>query len=314
MLSSTNNTVKTEIPIFFSSDDNYIPFLDVAISSLIKNASKEYQYRLIVLHTGLKQENINLILQNQRCGFNIEFVDISLELKNIKNKLKDVYHFSIVTYYRLFIASLFPQYSKILYLDCDLVVLGDISELYKTEIGDNVFAAAPEEFVQNTAEFRDYAQNALNVDPDRYVNAGVLLINLEKFRKSKIEDKFIELITEYDFDLLDPDQAYLNYLCRDKIHILPNGWNKEPMPIECEGQKNIVHYALYKKPWQYDDVIDGEYFWKYAETSPFYGQILQRKNSFGETERKEKEFMAKEIIEHAIKITSSTNTFANKLR
>ncbi len=301
------------IPIFFSTDDNYIPYLDVAIASLITNASKEYKYRIIVLNTGLKPENVERVKKNERPGITIDFLDISDEVEKIKSRLKNVYHFSVATYYRLFIASLFPQYDKIVYLDCDLVVLGDISELYNTELGENILGAAPEEFVQNTKEFRDYARVALGVDPDGYVNAGVLVINLEEFRKNEIEKKFLRLITEYDFDLLDPDQAYLNYLCDGKICVLPNGWNKEPMQVLCEGKKNIVHYALYKKPWQYDDVLDGEYFWHYAKSSPFYDIILERKASFGELERAEKEAMKDEILEHAKKITASDYTFSKKL-
>ena len=299
-----------EIPIFFSTDDNYIAYLDVAIASLIENASKEHTYRIIVLNTGLDPENIRKIRRNERAGFKIDFIDISEEVENIKSRLKDVYHFSVVTYYRLFIASLFPQYDKVVYLDCDLVVLGDISELYGVELGDNILGAAPEQFVQNTAEFRRYASDALGVDPDGYVNAGVLLMNLEAFRKNQIEEQFVRLITEHDFDLLDPDQAYLNYLCKGKIHVLPNGWNKEPMPLACEGKKNIVHYALYKKPWQYDDVMDGEHFWHYARQSPFYEQICNRKQSFGEAERAEKEATAREILEHALKIVDSEHTFS----
>ncbi len=305
--------MNTEIPIFFSTDDNYIPYLDVAVASLIANASKEYSYRILVLNTGLDPENVSKIMQNECPGVIIEFVDISRHLENIQDHFKDVYHFSIVTYYRLFIASLFPQYDKILYLDCDIVVLGDISELYHTPLGDNILGAAPEQYVQNTGEFRRYAQIALGVDPDDYVNAGVLVMNLEAFRKNRIEEKFVKLITEYDFDLLDPDQAYLNYLCRDKIHMLPNGWNKEPMPLTCEGAKNIVHYALYKKPWQYDDVLDGEYFWSYAKKSPFYHQILQNRAAFGLEEKAKKEAAAKEILEHAMVITASPNTFARQL-
>ena len=302
-----------EIPIFFSTDDNYIPYLDVAVSSLIANASKEFNYRIIILNTGLNESNIDKIKQNEREKFKIDFVDISADVEKIKSKLKNVYHFSIVTYYRLFIASLFPQYEKVIYLDCDLVVLGDISELYHTELGDNILGACPEQFVQNTKEFRAYAAEALGVDPDGYVNAGVLLMNLAEFRKNRIEEKFVRLITEHDFDLLDPDQAYLNYLCFDKIQILSNGWNKEPMPLACEGKKNIVHYALYKKPWQYDDVMDGEYFWHYAERSPFYEQILLNKQNFGEAEREQKEATAHEILEHALMIVASDNTFSKKL-
>jgi lipopolysaccharide biosynthesis glycosyltransferase len=304
---------KNEIPIFFSTDDNYIPYLDIAIASLIENASKEYKYRIIVLNTGLEQENVNKIMRNERDGFAIEFVNISAEVEKIKKSLKNVYHFSVVTYYRLFIASLFPTYDKIVYLDCDLVVLGDVSELYHTDLGDNILGAAPEEFIRNTKEFRLYADKSLGVDPSTYVNAGVLVINLVAFREHRIMEQFIELITAYDFDLLDPDQAYLNYLCRGRIRILPNGWNKEPMTIPCEGKKNIVHYALYKKPWQYDDVIDGEYFWQYAKRSPFYEMILERKDSFGDKERTENDAMAKEILLHALKIVDSEETFVKKL-
>ena len=115
-----------------------------------------------------------------------------------------------------------------------------------------------------------------------------MISSLKEFRKNKIEEKFVNLITEYDFDLLDPDQAYLNYLCYDKIYMLSNGWNKEPMPTPCKGNMNIVHYALYKKPWQYDDVMYGEYFWHYAKRSPFYEKILLARQSFGEAEKAKK--------------------------
>jgi len=302
-----------EIPIFFSTDDTYIPYLDVALKSLIANASREFVYRIIVLNTGLSNENVDKVMQNETDGFKIDFINISGEVENIKSRFKNVYHFSVVTYYRLFIASLFPQYDKVIYLDCDLVLLGDVSELYNIELGENILGAAPEQFVQNTKEFRHYAEKALGVDPDGYVNAGVLLMNLKEFRRCKIEEKFVKLICEYDFDLLDPDQAYLNYLCLGKIHVLPNCWNKEPMPLVCEGEKKIVHYALYKKPWQYDDVMDGEYFWKYAEKSPFYEEICLRKKSFGKEEMAQKEATAVEILEHALKIIDSDDTFTKKL-
>ena len=314
MFCDTKKLTDEEIPIFFSTDDNYIPFLDVAVSSLVENASRLFKYRIIVLNTGLDPLNIEKVKRNEREGVVIDFVDISRGLEKIKSRLKNVYHFSIVTYYRLFIASLFPQYKKILYLDCDLVVLGDIAELYHTDMGDNIIAAAAEEFVRNTPEFREYADKALGVNPDDYINAGVLLMNLEAYRNCDIENKFVKMITEYDFDLLDPDQAVLNYLCRGKIHFLENGWNKEPYPVPCEGKKNIVHYALYKKPWQYDDVVDGKYFWDYAKKSPFCENILKIKESFGDAERAEKEAMAGEILEHAKKIVASDYTYATKLK
>jgi lipopolysaccharide biosynthesis glycosyltransferase len=94
---------------------------------------------------------------------------------------------------------------------------------------------------------------------------------------------------------------------------LPNGWNKIPSPLACEDKKNIVHYALYKKPWQYDDVDDGEYFWHYAERSPFYRLICRRKNGFTEADKAAGAMIAKEILEHAARIAASENTFYKKL-
>ena len=131
-----------EIPVFFSTDDLYIPFLDVAVASLMANASPAYRYRIIILHTGLQEDGIKKVLQNQKEGFRIDFINISAEVEKIRSRLKNVYHFSVVTYYRLFIASLFPEYDKVLYLDCDLVVLGDVAELYHVALGDNIISFA----------------------------------------------------------------------------------------------------------------------------------------------------------------------------
>lgn len=318
MLAKTNinESAVNEIPIFFSTDDNYAPFLDVAITSLIENASRDYKYRIIVLNTGLNADFVKRIKRNESNRFTIDFIDISADVAQIKSRLKNVYHFSIVTYYRLFIASLFPQYDKIVYLDCDLVVLGDISEMYRTELGDNIIAATPDLAVRGTDAFRRYAKDAIGVDPDKYVNAGVLVINLTEFRRNRIEEKFVHLITEYDFDLLDPDQAYLNYLCSGKIYELPKSWNQVPLPFARPSalEKNIVHYALYKKPWEYSDVEDGEFFWQYAKKSAFYEEILARKAAFGDAERAQREAVAVEIVEHADKVIASDVTFVKKLR
>ena len=86
-----------EIPIFFSTDDNYIPYLDVAVSSLIANASRDYSYRIIVLNTGLRSDNIAKVKQNERPGFAIDFIDISKRIEKIRSHFKNIYHFSIVT-------------------------------------------------------------------------------------------------------------------------------------------------------------------------------------------------------------------------
>lgn len=304
---------KKLIPIFFATDDNYIPFLDVAIRSLIENASKDYNYVINILNTGLKQENINLILKQENDNFVINFCDITEDFKPIKDKLRNVYHFGLAAYYRLFIDELFPQYDKCIYLDCDIVVLGDISKLYNTDLKDNYLAAVNDRIVLGLKEFSDYVRIVVGVEPQNYFSSGVLVINLEKFKERKICKQFMYLINKYNFDTVAPDQDYLNVLCKDKVKYLENGWNKQTIPAPLEGNLNIVHYALFKKPWEVDGVINEEYFWHYAKQSPFYEEILNRKNSYTPEMARKKEEANKEILLHALRIIDSDSTFNKEI-
>lgn len=305
------NKIKKTIPIFFATDDNYIPYLDVALRSLISNASKKYNYVINILNTGIKEEYQSIIKTLENDNFKIIFRDISDKVEFIKGKLKNVYHFSIVTWYRLFIQSLFPEYDKVLYLDCDIIILEDVSKLYNIHLGNNLLGAARCHIVSDNDVFGEYAEKFCGVPRQNYLQAGVLIMNLKEFRKRDVENKFAYLINKYNFDVIDPDQGYLNAMCNGSVKIIPNGWNKEAIPAPLEGKLNIVHYALYKKPWQYDDVLNQEYFWQYAKTSPFYNTILEKKSQFTNEMKEKKEKANIEIVEHAKKCINNENSFVN---
>lgn len=308
-----NKSNKKSIPIFFATDDNYVPFLDVAIRSLIENASKDYFYDIHILNTGLLFRNRQTLKQNECENVSISFDDISRHISEIEKKFKNVYHYGLAAYYRLFIESLFPQYSKILYLDCDIVVLGDVSKLYNTDLEGNMLAGVRDSFVACTPEFQEYVRVGLGIEPENYISSGILIVDLDKFRESKIEEKFTYLLEKYNFESVAPDQDYLNFLCKGRIKYIPNGWNKSSAVSKVEGGLNIVHYALAKKPWQFDGVVDEEYFWHYAEKSPFYMQILTIKKSFTDEQKAKKELAGIEILSKALSIAISDSTFYKKL-
>ena len=123
--------IKQEIPIFFSCDDAYVPYLTVAIRSLIDHTSKENDYSIVVLNTGLSIQNQKELKQMATENVKINFEDVSKSMEEINNELKlrlrDYY--SIAIYYRLFIPSLFPIYEKAIYLDADMVILDDVAKL-----------------------------------------------------------------------------------------------------------------------------------------------------------------------------------------
>lgn len=302
---------KKEIPIFFATDDNYIPFLDVTLRSLIAHASKKYNYVINIINTGLNQERCDIVRSLENENFTINFCDISEKVEPLKNKLKNLYHFSFATWYRLFIQSLFPQYDKVLYLDCDIIVLEDISKLYNIQLGNNLLGAARCHIVSDNPIFGEYAEKFCGVPRRNYLQAGILVMNLHEFRKRDLENKFVYLINKYNFDVIDPDQGYLNAMCCGSVKIIPNGWNKESIDAPLEGKLNIVHYALYKKPWQYDDVLNQNYFWEYAKTSPFYEEILNIKNSFTDEMKEKKEKANIDIVNHAKNCIKNENSFVN---
>ena len=304
---------KGEIPIFFSTDNNYIPFLDVTIRSLIANASRDYKYHIVVLNTGLDEERINKIKEMEDENFTIDFPDISYAVKDIEYKLPKEQHFGLATWYRLFIQSLFPQYDKVLYLDCDLIVLGDISELYNTDLEDNYVAGVVEHWILHSPIFSYYTKEAVGIESKYYINAGVALFDLNKFRENEIEQKFVDLINTYNFDVIDPDQSYLNYLCQGKIKYLPFEWNRTPLEnVECENPK-IVHYALGFKPWHDPKMFLAEHFWKYAEMSPFYEEIKAMPENFTTLARLKKERAGIDIQIKAFEYADGENTFKKKL-
>ena len=301
------------IPIFFSTDDNYLPFLDVTIRSLIANASKDYNYDIVVLNTGLNKEKTDKIMTQQNENFNIKFADISYAIKDIEHKLPNEQHFGLATWYRLFIQSLFPEYDKILYLDCDIVVLGDISELYNTDLEDNYIAGVIENWILHSPIFSYYTKNAVGIDAKRYINAGIMVMDLNKFRENNIEEKFVELINKYNFNVIDPDQSYINYLCNGHIKYLPFEWNRTPLEnVECNNPKS-VHYALGFKPWHDKNVFLGQHFWECASNSLFFDDIIAIHNNFDDLSRLKKERAGIDIQIKAIEYANGDNTFVKKL-
>lgn len=300
------------IPIFFAADNNYMPYLDVAISSLIEHANKDNIYQIYVLNTGLDETYKNMIQSQEKDNVKIKFFDMSYYVDSIKDRFVEILHFSMASYYRLFIQNLFPQYKKVLYLDCDIVVLRDVAELYNIDLEGNMLAGAVEQFVANIDEYSNYARFALGLDASKYINSGILVMDLEKFRQNKIEQKFTYLISNFNFELVDYDQAYLNFLCKNQIKILPSGWNKTNYRSDYEGELSIVHFALAEKPWQ-SDVNNGNYFWDYAKKSKFYDIIKRNREQFTEEDREKKRKAEFNLRRKAVEITNSENNIYKKI-
>ncbi len=301
------------IPIFFSVDDNYLPFLAVSMRSLIDNASEDYCYRIHILNNGISKERVAPVLAMATDNVEIALVDVGHEIRPLLQKLRLRDYYTVSIYYRLFIASLFPQYHKAIYLDADITVCGDVSGLYNIPLGQRLVAAVSDDIIASKKVFRDYAENAIGVPFREYFNSGVLLMNLDRFRTEEIQKKFVYLLETYHFETICPDQDYLNVLCRGRVLYLDKGWNKMSLDRQYNGTPNLVHYNMFFKPWQYQNICYEELFWHYAENTPFYGEILKIKKEFGWRGKWEHRKGYFHLCRNARRIAKAKNNFKNTL-
>ncbi|MCR5219324.1 glycosyltransferase family 8 protein [Treponema sp.] len=277
------------IPVFLASDDNYAPFLAVTLKSIFDHASADNFYEIIILSTDLSKDNEEKINALKTENSSIKFVSMKDQIEKIKSLFPIRDYYSIETYYRIFIADLFPQYDKVIYLDCDVVTVTDIAELYNVNLGNNLVAAAHEDVADILEVYRRYIRYALDCNPRKYFSAGILLMNTKLFRKEAFSRKFLNLMSKYTFRITQ-DEDYLNVLCKGRTRLLNLGWNRGAFPLKSFKEKNlkIIHYKLNWKPWKVDDALYEDHFWNYASKTP-YGQIIADRKASYSDERKRKD-------------------------
>jgi len=285
------------IPIVTASDNKYIPYVGTMITSLIQNSSKEYNYDLIIISkedeiSEFNKELINSITKKYS-NIKIRFFNITPFINNIK--LFTPRYFQIETYYRLFIPLIFPNFEKVIYLDGDIIVNDDISQLFTIEISGYLIGAVRDSIVTGAMlspifNLREYFQNEHKLkNPYNYFQAGVMIMNLNEFRNQNIGLNMIEYANSHNCYLVDQD--VLNLFCEEKVKFIEQKWNLECHSIACEVAKSapleiykefldarknpkIFHYAGENKPWNSINLEYSEFFWEYARQTPWYELIL----------------------------------------
>lgn len=292
---------KPVVPVVFSADNNYVPMVTTTVCSMLENASKDCFYDVIILEKDFTERNKTIMSDffsryENSC---VRFVNVAGIMKAYDLQTSNE-HISVETYYRFLIQKVLPGYKKVLYLDSDLVVEGDISDLFATELGDNLIGAARDidylgNLNMNDSERIKYSEKVLGLkNPYDYFQAGVLVLNTAEMRKLHPFQKWLEIAAEpkYIYD----DQDILNAHCQGRVTYLDNEWN---VMNDCGGRikkvfsfapadvfdsymaaysaPKILHYAGFEKPWKPGPCDMSEAYWRYARLTPFYEMILGMK-------------------------------------
>lgn len=306
---------KVMIPVFYAIDDTYAKFVSVSIKSLIMNANNDYNYDINVIYENLSEENAQKLKSLETDNVKIILTEMNQNLSMITDKLGNrlrEYTFTLTIFFRLFIPVMFPKYDKCIYVDADTVISDDISRLYNEDLGDNYLGCIVDKSTIDNEILASYFEEVVGIPRDKYINSGVLLMNSKKLRELKIDEKFLDLYTKYGFDVIAPDQDYINSMCCGHIKYLSDIYDAMPNPNNKEVENPvIIHYNLFLKPWQYDDVQYYDYFWKYAKSTPFYDEILEIKNSYTDEDRKKDSEWMDLMVSRAESLVGTQNTLKN---
>lgn len=228
--------------IFFAVDKNYLPYLYIAINSMLRNSSLADTFNIYVMQTDFTNAEKNA-LENLKTvkDFNINYVNVDTSLLE-KCRKKD-YHINLTTFYRYLIPEMVTDIDKAIYLDVDILVKRSLNSLWKIDLEDYYIGAVPDFYFIDDV---DNHKNQIGLkDTSVYINAGVLLLNLKKFKEDKISQKLISESIKQQKVFSLGDQDALNVVCEDNIQIISNVYNYQSLYVQLdsvyrEEKDNIV--------------------------------------------------------------------------
>lgn len=283
-----------EYNVVVNTDDNYIQHCMAMLCSLYEN-NKKHDIFVHVLKKELNKENEKLLQHlSNRYNNQIAFYTVD-ELKLQGVQFRKNRPLSMAAYYRLLLSTTLPStINKVLYLDCDMIILRDISEIFQIELDDYALAATLDHFPYS-------AQHRLQLHMEcgeRTFCSGIMMINLKYWRDNHVEEGLLEYAKRNRKIVYLHDQDVLNYYFKKKWFLLPPKWNRVALSLPTQNDlykhfdlkealvsPMLIHYAdPYFKPWYNISYPDRDHYLKYLRLSefpyPIFNQINNNKRVF----------------------------------
>lgn len=268
------------LDITCSTDDKYLQHCAAMLCSVFEN-NREHDITVHLLHHGLSADSQSFLSQlAERYGNKVKYYDVDMDkLGNVYIDEKIHPNLSVSTYYRMLLPSLLDKsINRVLYLDCDIIVLKDVSPLYTLDLDGYGVAG-----VEDITPYSDKHRHVMNLTLDsRAFCAGVLMINLQYWRMHNSEKSMLDYAHKMFCKLFLEDQDVLNHEFRNHWFKLPYKYMRTPMAIasldKCQRGNDIyeyvfepviIHYAAHVKPWLDIHIPDDKYYWKYVALSQF---------------------------------------------
>lgn len=267
-------------------DNNFLMQAATLLRS-ISETNKKHTFTIWLLSENISEENKEC-LSADFAGSNLKINFTKIDISSLPSlPLEGKVHLSIATYYRLMLPWLLPEsVTKILYLDCDMIVLNDLAPLFETDLQGVPAGTTLDMFDADTTinERLDYDTSA------GYMNAGMLLINLPEWRNFKISEKAIDFLRNHPEKCLAHDQDALNHALNGNYVRLSATYNMqldfftemndvilkpESIPDIVESLENpaIIHFTGPTKPWKKNCIHPYMPLWDYFQNKTSWSNM-----------------------------------------
>ena len=275
-----------QISIVCTCDNKYCQHFAALMSSVFEN-NKSEDVRVFLVTNFIDESNKKKIQAlSSSYGRELQILEIDEGRFNGLPFGGKFPHISIATFFRLLIPEVIPQcIDKILYLDCDIIVMDNLRSLWDIDLTDVALAGMEDCTLMTKSSPSRLGYPSIY----SYFNAGVLLLNLDYLRKMDFVEKFSEYVELYCDKILYHDQDILNALLYDKKRLLPIKWNvmdcflyKRP-PIdrkyiselrEAKLRPSIIHYSGFPKPWHKESKHPyKDLYWRYLSLTEYKNEL-----------------------------------------
>ncbi|WHX98441.1 glycosyltransferase family 8 protein [Neobacillus sp. DY30] len=245
-----------EIQIVTTSSDEYAKHTAVMLTSLLENKKSTNPISIIIIGTISEKNKMKIVEALERYETAIKFFKVD---PKIFHNLKLTRHFKYENYYRLLIADLLnPAIKKAIYLDSDMIIRDDITQLWDINIDDYFLAASRKSYLKRK-------QKELSIPNEfGYFNSGVMVINLRKWRENNVYQLVIDYLINNESKIDYVDQDGLNGVLYDKYLNFDKRWNLTTGDLKRLKNKNInpsiIHFSGKDKPWKKGHKYQNEYF------------------------------------------------------
>jgi lipopolysaccharide biosynthesis glycosyltransferase len=281
---SSRGPAASEVNVVFSADRNFLPHFATSLASLLASRRDPRPLNVYLLtdddFTAEDQKRIESLGSIKPFAFHSIRVDASMY-----SGIKTTVGITVATYNRLFMDALLPSHvGRVLYLDSDLIVLGDIADIYDLSMDGLLFRGVED----STGIY--WKSRFAQPEDSRHINAGVMLCNVELMRSIGFDESIRKYLDVHRYRIVLGDQQIINEAFHDRIGPLPLRWNVhgslfDPAWVQSKvGVDNsyslaeataaasdpaIIHYTYKRKPWMSLEHPRAQQWHHYNKMTPY---------------------------------------------